>query len=163
MLVQLALAISNGRDHIPVSIGPIHESLTIAALFAVVILLSILRFMLQWLTSRLPARMSADAQATLRRQTVKSFVEASWNVQSREREGRLQDILTGQIGRAASAVLFVVDGVTSGFNFLALIASAVIVNPVAALTIVVAVVVLFFALRPITLVARRFASGLDGV
>ena len=109
---------------------------------------------MQLVNAYLPARMSADAQDTLRKELFSLYLHSTWDLQSRDKEGQLQDLMTNQIARAALAVLSVASGLSYGFNFLALMISAILVSPNAAGLISIAVIVLFFALRPLTSHAR---------
>jgi ABC-type multidrug transport system fused ATPase/permease subunit len=76
-------------------------------------------------------------------------------VQSVERDGHLQEIMSTHVGRVSAAALTLASCTVAGFNFIALMISSIYVNPVAALSIVVGVVLLFFILRPMTRAARR--------
>src|SRR5207302_689009 len=66
-----------------------------------------------------------------------------------------QELMMGQISRSGNALLIVADGLGAGLNFVALMLSALLLNPTAAGTIIVAVLVLFFVLRPLSTRARR--------
>src|SRR5204862_3660373 len=87
-----------------------------------------------------------------------AFLETSWDVQSREREGHLLEVLVGQVNRSTQAMLILADGFAAGFNFLALMVSAIVLSPVAATSIFVSVGALFFLLRPLTLRARKIGA-----
>ena len=97
-----------------------------------------------WLTSRL----SVEALTAARKRTFSDFVRASWPVQSVERDGHLQEIMSTHVGRVSQATLTLANTTVAGFNFLALMISAFLVNRLASALIVVGVVILFFALRP---------------
>ena len=59
-----------------------------------------LRLLLQIPLSILPARIAADVQASLRTRLFDAFTRASWTVQSTDREGQLQETMTGQVMQA---------------------------------------------------------------
>ena len=161
LLVQLALAISSGEDSVSVSTGPLGGTIdaTVTGLIVASIVLALVRLGLNILVAYLPARMSTDTQARLRSEAVESFLNANWELQSKERDGYLQDLVIGQIHRASFAVLTLSDGLSAGFNFLALMLSALLLNPTAALAIFTAVTLLFFLMRPLLRLARRFGKA----
>jgi ATP-binding cassette, subfamily B, bacterial len=59
------------------------------------------------------------------------------------------------VNRVSGATLTLANCTVSGFNFLALMLSAIIVNPLAATAIVIGVALMFFVLRPMTRTAKR--------
>ena len=166
VLVQMALLLSGSAAAETISLGPLHADLSFRALLILGLVLTALRFSLQSVGAYVPARMSADAQAVLRDATFGSYLNADWPTQTQQREGELQEFLTGHTSRVAQVVLVVGDMLSSILTFAALMASAVLVNPFAAGGSIVAGGLLFIALRPLALVTRRLstkraASNLD--
>ncbi len=165
IIVRLTLAISTGDDHVDLDAGPLGGSVSVGALFAVGFVLAVVRLGLQLFAAYLPARMSTDVQEQFRKSIFEDFVHATWDVQSQEREGHLQELLTTQVNRVSNAVRFISDVITAAFNFTTLMISAIILNPPAAMSIVVSVVAFFFLLRPLARLIRhqsrrRAAEGL---
>jgi ABC-type multidrug transport system fused ATPase/permease subunit len=160
LLVQLALAISSGDETVSVSTGPLGGTIdaTVTQLLIASLVLAFVRLALNVVVAYLPARMSADSQEKLRSEALASFLGATWDLQSKERDGHLQELLMGQINRASTAVIVLADGLTAGFNLIALMVSALVLNPSAAMAIIGAVTVLFFLLRPLTRRARAIAK-----
>jgi ATP-binding cassette subfamily B protein len=138
----------------------------VPAVLAIAFALALVRLALQEVGAYLPARLSADRQLSMRQELWTSFLDASWQVQSQEREGRLQELLSGQVIKATEAVLFVATGIAAGVTFAVLVVSALALNMfVAGLTVVLAGV-LFAVLRPLTRLGRRLthqhaAANLD--
>jgi ATP-binding cassette subfamily B protein len=166
IVVRIALAISTDHDSVKLELGPLNMTAGVGALFAVGLLLAVVRLVLQLVAAYLPARMSADVQVQLRKSLLEQFLHSTWDVQSREREGHLQELLTTQVSKVSMAVLLLSDSIAFGFNFLTLMVSAIILNPPAALSIVIAAVVLFFLLRPLARLIRhqsqrRVEGGLE--
>jgi ATP-binding cassette, subfamily B, bacterial len=155
IIVRLTLAISTGDDHVDLEVGPLGGPVSVRALFAVGLVLVIVRLALQLIAAYLPARMSAAVQEQFRKSIFEQFVHTTWDVQSREREGHLQELLTTQISRVANAVLLMSDFITAAFTFTTLLMSAIILSPPAALGIVLAVVAFFFLLRPLARLIRH--------
>jgi ATP-binding cassette subfamily B protein len=156
IVAEVASALVSRTNELHISIGPLHISATISGLLVVGFALIAARLLLQIPTVVLPARLAADAQGTLRRGLIAAFTSASWTVQSRDREGELQEVLTNQTGQASFVTLALTGLVTSGLTLLVLVGSAFVLQPVAAAITLVATVVLLSGLRPLSqLVGRR--------
>jgi len=82
-----------GRKHAHVHVGPLHATLSTGTLAAIALGLTLVRLAMQLPISILPARIAADVQAQLRSRVFHAFTRASWEVQSRDREGQLQDTI----------------------------------------------------------------------
>lgn len=161
LVVQLALALSEGDSNVGARLGPLfdlHASVT--TLLLVAMGLSAGRILLNVAVAYLPSRTASDVQTRLRRETFELFVRASWAVQAKEREGHLQELLSPQINRSTHVVLSLATAINAGFNFLALLASAFLLNFQAALLIVIAAGGLFFALRPLARTSQNAAHRL---
>ena len=156
MIVRIAVALqahdSSVSTHIP-GLGTV--DLTVRQMFLAATGLVILRLGFNTVNAWLTARLSMVALTAARRRTFRGFVRASWSVQSIERDGHLQEIMSTHVSRVSAAALTLASCTVAGFNFIALMISSIYVNPIAALSIVVGVVVLFFGLRPLTRAARR--------
>ena len=156
VIVRIAVALQDHHETIAVKVPGLGEvTMSIHQLFMLAVGLVVLRLVFNVMNSWLTARLSVEALTAARRRTFRDFVRASWSVQSIEREGHLQEIMSTHVGRVASATLTLAGCTVAGFNFIALMISSVYVNPVAAVSIVVGVVLLFFLLRPMTKAARR--------
>jgi len=150
-IVKIAASLAGSSDVVKVS----GVDLTTAQLFWLATGLLLVRFVLNMANSYLTARLSADALTIARRRTFRDFVNASWRVQSLEREGHLQELMSNHVNRVSQAALTLANCTVSGFNFLALMVTAIYINKVAALLIVVGVGLMFFVLRPMTRAAKR--------
>ncbi len=115
----------------------------------------LLGFAFSMVNSWLTARLSADALTIARRITFRDFVAASWSLQSKEREGHLQEIMSNHVSRVSGATMTLASCLVSGFNFIALMFVAVYLNWVAAVSIVLGVAIMFFTLRPMSRAAKR--------
>jgi ABC-type multidrug transport system fused ATPase/permease subunit len=153
VMVQIAFTISAGDSDVEVGLGPFGSvSFSLGQLFLIALGLGVLRFTVQLADSRLAARLSARALVVLRRDLTAAFTASSWPRQAEEREGSFNELVGGHAGRVAGAVLVLAGACSAGFNLLALLVSAILVDALAAVTIVVGVGALFFVLRPL---ARR--------
>ena len=97
--------------------------------------------------------------ARRRRRLSGAFLRSSWGLQATEREGHLQDILTTYADRVMSAAALTAMILTAGFNLLALIGTAIVVDVRAALAMVVSVMALAMLLRPLNALTRRRAMA----
>jgi ABC-type multidrug transport system fused ATPase/permease subunit len=160
LLVRAALQLSSRQRasaiHVPVIGAVLHP--TTSDLIVSALGLACFWLVLQAVLVYLPARIGTDVLTSLRTDTFAFFVQANWSLQSQQEESDLIDILTSQVVRATQAVLFFSGAMSSLFNFLALMVSAVLINALAAVTIIVAVVGLFFLLRPLSVLARHLSA-----
>jgi ABC-type multidrug transport system fused ATPase/permease subunit len=159
VLVQVAFAISKGGDEIEVGLGPLGDlTLSVSELLVIGVGLGLARLVVQMADARLSARMSTDAITHLRTELVWAFEAADWPRQAQEREGHLQEVIGGHTAQVASAVGTIAGSLSTGFNLAALLASAIVVDAVAALAIVVGVGALFFLLRPLARRSRQTSA-----
>jgi ATP-binding cassette subfamily B protein len=161
LIAQIAATLVKPKgSHVQLALLHIHaptKTLILAA-FAV----SVPRLLLlQIPLAILPARIVADVWASLRRNLFQSYTHASWAVQSRDREGQLQEIMTNQAGQAGFGVANALALMTSTLTFLVLIASAFALDLLAALIVLVLGVCMFALLRPLRGLGVRRARALS--
>jgi ATP-binding cassette subfamily B protein len=161
VVVQVATALVGGGARVHASIGPFHVTVTIWALLATAAALALIRLALQAPISFLPAKIASDVQARLRRDLFAAFTRASWDMQSRDREGHLQEMMTSQVVQATQAAMQTGTLVTALFTFIALIASALVLNVVGAAVVLTAAILLFGLLRPLNVFGYRRARALS--
>jgi ATP-binding cassette subfamily B protein len=161
IVAQVAATLVNGERRIHLEIGPSHTEVTVGALLAIAFVLAVVRIALQVLVSYYPARIAAEVQGSLRRRMFAAFTHASWDMQSRDREGHLQEIMTSQIWQASLGALQATTLISWLFTFAVLVVSALVLNVVAAAIVLVAAVLLFALMRPINSVGARHARSLS--
>jgi ABC-type multidrug transport system fused ATPase/permease subunit len=161
VLAQVAAALADGTSHVDASIGPLGVNATVGALLAFGAALALARFALQALLSYLPAKIGSEVQVRLRGELFDAFTRASWGVQSRDREGHLQELMTDQIALATAATMWTTNLVTAVFTFLMLILSAVVLNPLTAAIVLAVTGGLFVLMRPLSALGRRFGHGVS--
>ncbi|HWD11461.1 MAG TPA: ABC transporter ATP-binding protein [Solirubrobacteraceae bacterium] len=120
----------------------------VGTLLVVAFALTGVRLLLQIPLSVLPSRISADVLAHVRADLFDAFTRASWTVQSADREGQLQETLTGQALQAAAGATQATQLITASLQFAVLLASAIYLNALAALVVGVTSAALFALLRP---------------
>jgi ATP-binding cassette subfamily B protein len=162
ILAQIAATIVNKAKHAPFTIAGFHVHATIGTLFVVAFALALVRLVLQaGPLAVLPARIGADVQAKLRMNLFHSFTRASWDVQSRDREGHLQEIMTSQVLQATQGAQQATTLLTASFTFLILMVSALELNAGAAGIVLVAALGLFVVMRPLNRLGVRRARQLS--
>ena len=117
--------------------------------------------LLQLPATILPARIIADVGARLRAGLFESYSRASWEVQSRDREGQLQEIMTNQAGQASQSVGSLLGLITSALSFIVLLATAFVLNLYAAVIVLALAVCMFAIMRPLRGLAMRRARSLS--
>ncbi|HEY2161541.1 MAG TPA: hypothetical protein VGH24_09565, partial [Solirubrobacteraceae bacterium] len=158
---QVATSLVNGVTHIQISLASFRIHATIGTLLLIAMELALVRFALQIPIAYYPSVIAGDVQANLRRQLFGAFSAASWDLQSKDREGHLQELMTNQITFASNGALQATALVTSFFTLVVLVVSAFALNVIAALTVLGAAVLLFIALRPLTTAGSRYSRALS--
>ncbi len=159
VIVQLAANVARGATSTKVSLVNLHVSP--GKLFLIATGLIVVRILLQFPLSILPARISSDVQSRLRRELFSVFTHASWEVQASDKEGYLQETLTGQVALAVNGALQMSALIISTIAFIILMSTAVALNAIAAGVIFVASIALFTVLRPLNTLAENIARELS--
>jgi ATP-binding cassette subfamily B protein len=149
LIAQVASTLVTGAKEVHFDHGPVHIQASLTGLILIAFGLTVIRLLLQFPLSILPSRIAADVQANLRTRLFDAFTRASWSVQSQDREGQLQETATSQVMSATVGAVQATVLITSAFTFAVLLASAVALNPLAAVIVAGASVMLFGLLRPL--------------
>jgi ABC-type multidrug transport system fused ATPase/permease subunit len=161
LVAQVAATLVTGAKHLSTHIGPFHVHSSLGTLIAIAFGFALARVVLQLPLSRLPARISADVQAALRTRLFDAFSRASWEVQSQDREGQLQETMTSQVMQATGGAQQATILINALFMFLVLMASALALNALAAVVVGSTSVLLFGLLRPLRARGVKNARGLS--
>jgi len=161
VVAQVAAALVDGSRRVHVDVGSVHSAPSVGALLAAAFALAGVRLVLQAPISTLPARIGADVQARLRRDLFHAFTQASWEVQSSDREGHLQETMTSQVIQATSGAVQATTLLTALITFVILLLSALALNAAAAGIVLGAAVALFALLRPLNALGARRARDLS--
>ena len=162
VVAQVAAALVSGADSVHLAAGPVAADPTIPVLVGVGALLAIARVGLMAATALMQARLASDVQAGLRLRLFSAYNHASWGLQSTDREGHLQELMTTQSLQAIAGTVQLASLVTAGITFLVLVVSALLLNPAAAAIVVAVALILVLALRPLSAIGRRSAHELSG-
>jgi ATP-binding cassette, subfamily B, bacterial len=159
----VAFAVTNGHDRIAIVSGwEASVGFTLLLAMGLIAFRMALAVYATWQSARVASGIVAD----IRQRLSQAFLDSSWEVQQAQRSGSLQELLTTFSGQASSMVGSLTQGVVSGANLVALLGTAVAVQPVGALVLVVSVTLLGLLLRPLRSLVRRRArrannTGMD--
>ncbi len=161
VLAQIAVVLAGNKSHHGTKLQGLDIHLSTNTLLLAAFVLAFLRLLMQFPLSVLPSRIAADVQSTLRKRLFTAFTLASWGVQSSDREGQLQETMSGQVVQATSGALQATSLITSTLNFLVLMAFAFALNALAATGVFIAAIAMFAVLRPLRKLAVRRSRALS--
>ena len=163
MVARAATSLANGSKGVGATLGPFHIRTSLPHFLLAAAALACLRLVLAVPTSVLGSRITADVQATMLHGLLDRFSRASWSVKSTDLEGHLQELMTNQVTQAVQGAAWATNLLTNLFAFLALVAAALVISPLAATIVIAASAVLFTLLRPLsragTNSAREFSAA----
>jgi len=111
-------------------------------------------------TAHLTARITTDAMLATRERLHRGFLRAGWDLQSREPEGHLQDLVVSHAASVGTAVSITSGGLAALATLGALLLAAVVVDPKSAVAIIGAVLVMYWFFRPTGRRTRRYTQAL---
>jgi ATP-binding cassette, subfamily B, bacterial len=162
VIAQVGSALVYQDHQVHVGIGPVSFDPSVGTLLIVAAALACARIVLLQGNARLQAQLGADVQMDLRKELFGAFTEASWGLQSREREGHLQEMLTGQVLQSSAGTLQFAALVSGLITFIVLVVSAMLLNVLAAILVLIVSAILFGLLRPVSRIGRQHAKQLSG-
>jgi len=104
---------------------------------------------------------SSTALASARNKMIDAFFGASWTVQSQERLGHVQQLLTVNCETVGQIALAIAAGLQALLTVVALLAAAFLVSPIAATVVLVFGILLQSALRPFNTWGRKASVHLS--
>lgn len=161
VVAQAAAALVDGTREVRINMGPVHATETLGRLLDLALALAAVRLALMVPVSVIPAQIAATVQARLRLGLFTAFTRASWTAQSGDREGHLQELMTNQVGQATVAALSAGQCLTASITLLVLVLSALVLNVLGALFVLLASVLMFALLRPLNDLGAGHARSLS--
>lgn len=158
LVAETGVAMAGGEREVTLQVATLSTSLRVTTAISVGFGLALLLLMLSMVTSYYPARIVANTQARFRDAIFHQFIHTSWDVQARESDGHLQEVMTTQVTFTAMLLLRLAKGIPEACILLGLLASAFLLAPVTALAMAAFGTVLFVALRPLANRTRGFAQ-----
>lgn len=159
IVAQVAAALVGGSHKVRAGIGPAALHAGVGWLIVIGFGLTMLRLALQWPLSVLPARIASDVGARARQKIFRAFTQASWDVQSRDREGQLQEVMTNQTSQATAGALVTTGLMIAAISFVILMATAIVLNAIAAAAVFGVAVLMFVVLRPLRSLGARYSRA----
>lgn len=158
LVAHVGIALSGADSAADLAVGPLDAGAwAVGTLIVLALALAVVRFGAQvanvWFTTRLVT----DVSRRLRRETLADFLASSWGVQSEERRGHLQDLMTSFVMNIATALISCAGAVSAALTFAVMVVTAFVVDPLAALAVAATVGVLFAGLRPLSRLARSYS------
>ena len=160
-LAVAAVTIAGRAKRAHIHIGPLHAHPTVDTMLLVALGLVLLRMLLQVPLAILPTRVITRVQAGMRSRLFDAYTHASWDAQARDREGQLQETMTGQVGQATVAVQSAMGLVASFLLLVVLMLSAFALNAIAASLVLALTVLMLTLLRPLRGAGRARARALS--
>ncbi len=156
LVTRTAFAITDGDDRVNLVAG---RSVTTWEILGILLVLVALRVAAAAAATWQSARLSALVVVELRERLGGAFLRSTWELQHDERSGRLQELLTTFTQQGAQMVYSTTQAITAGFSLVALLVSAIIIDPVASIAVIAVVAVLATVLRPLRAAVRRQAAS----
>jgi ATP-binding cassette, subfamily B, bacterial len=161
LIAQIAAAlVKPDSNHVKLTLLHIHAPTKTLIFAAFIIAVARLLFFQIPLTI-LPSQTITAASARLRTNLFDAFSHASWELQSSEREGQIQEIMTNQIGQATGGLGSMLGLISATLTFFVLLASAFALNLFAALVVLALGISMFALLRPLRGLGVRRARALS--
>lgn len=160
MIANIALTVGGSTEGqgIAANLGPIDAlNLSVAQSFWFALGLGLLRTVLQVINAVLSGRMTAELISNVRASVFADYIHTSWREQADLGESDVQDLLVRHVNRATGGVTAVARLISTSCLVFALLASAVVVDPLSAALLVATGGLLFVVIRPLT----RMAKGLS--
>lgn len=156
LIVRIASALTKSGSRVGLGIGVLGSfDLPIGTMILVAAALTAVRFAFQVAVAWESTALTRDALIGIRKRMFRLFLGASWSVQSREREGVLQELMTTYAGQWTGVLGTLLQGLAAFCSLGALMVAAVLVNGLAAVAVLGAIGLLVLALRPFRNTIRR--------
>lgn len=155
LITRIAFALTNNEVVVASTTFPTRLTLEIGPALALSAFAIIARAGLQVLNGWQSASLVTDVLARSRHQMADAYLNCTWERQSQEEGGKLQELLTTYVSRVSNVVDALAKGITSGFSLVTLMVAAVLVSPIAAISLVVGLAVLASTLQPLRTVIRK--------
>lgn len=157
-IARLAFGLASGADLVHIRLGPLgRQELEFWVLVVVVAVLVLTRGTLLVVGARIQSSLSTSVLAETREALLAGYLRASWPLQSAERTGRLQEVVSSFAAQAGASVSLLTQTLVALFSLLAFGVTAFFVNAAAALVVVLVAVLMALCLRPIRARVRRYA------
>jgi ABC-type multidrug transport system fused ATPase/permease subunit len=156
LVTRAAFAITDGMDRVGVVAGFYLTGGQVLALGAALV---VTRFAIAAWVAAQSATLTTSVVAALRQRLVEGFLDAEWELQQAQRSGSLQQLVSGFAQQANALMTSLTQAVVAAANVLALLGTAIAVDPLGAVVLVVALLLLSVVIRPLRTATRRRARA----
>ncbi len=157
ILSEFAVASAQGKKSLDLH----GYSLSIGGAVVACVILLVIFASVSLVASLVSSSMSSQALKASRQTVIRTFFGASWRIQSEERLGHVQQLLTVNCDTIGSIVLAMASGLQSLSIVLAMLIAAFIVSPIASGTVLLVGILLVVSLRPFNKLSRRASEELS--
>jgi ABC-type multidrug transport system fused ATPase/permease subunit len=163
IIARVAFSLASGDSSIKVDLGSLGEfTVPTAALIGVAAALTVVRVLLQVFQINRTTHAFARIWSDVRLRITRLYFGASWALQSQERDGKLQELLTTYASQVASSINALSGALVALVSLVAFLATAFFVNLIAAVVVMAAAIGVGMVLRPLrNLVRRRSRSAAE--
>lgn len=161
LIAEAAGALLTQSHKVAIHAGPINVALPLGQLLIIGLALAVARTIFQLGLSYLPASIGAGVWANLDTNLFSVFTRSSWSVQSSDRDGEFQELMTTQAWYATQCVVLLTSLATAGIMFVIFVGSALLVEPLIALIALAAALGLLVLLRPLNSIGSKAGRGLS--
>jgi ATP-binding cassette, subfamily B, bacterial len=159
MVIGIAAAVADGSGIVELRLGPLDGAVSDERAVLIGLALAVLLVGCALPNAWLSARMAARTLALTRARLLRGLVATSWEKQSTVVASQFQDLAAVHAYRVANLVLVLAMFATNLLGLLALVAAAFLIDVVTAGALLVVVVALALAFRPLILSIRRRSAG----
>lgn len=161
LVAEVATGLVTEANRVTIHLGPLHVALPIGDLLIIGLVLVVARTLLQLGLSYLQSSIGANVQENLERRLFSAFTRSSWTVQSRDRDGEFQELITLQAWNAALSATQVAALVVAGAMFIMFIVAALVIEPLVACIVLAAALGLLAVLRPLNRIGSTSGRALS--
>lgn len=159
LIARIAFALASSGHSVALSLGPVPEmTISVPVLIAITGALVVARVATLLGQVRVSTRSITEVVQQAQHRLIAEYLSAAWSVQASQREGRLQQLVTGYAGATARLVGSFAAGVIAAFNLGALLITALAVSPLASLAAALGALMIGVLLRPLRAGVRRRAA-----
>jgi ATP-binding cassette subfamily B protein len=159
LVVNAAVSIADGTSAAPIELPIIGIDASIAQVLWCAGLLTLAVAAANSIGAWMSARVGAEVLDNARHRAVAAFLGASWRTQSAAREGSVQETATTLAFQSSSLTMTVTVGLSAGLSLSALLATAVFIDPVVTVIVLVFGLTLFAVFRPVGRLTQRHSRS----
>ena len=159
VVVQVALAITRGSAHQLVELPVVGLSSSPTTLLWIAAGIALLLLGLHTVIAKMSSTLSAEVLESSRRRAIGAYLQASWPTQAVDREGALQETISTLSLQSSTLCVSFTTALSAILNLVALLAIALIVDPLAMLIVIAFGGLLFGAVRPVSRLTHRRANA----